>query len=267
LKSTTSLAHRGAIERAREEAEDEREPVALVAADRKEQALVERALRIGDRFSLAIDDPALGDRFAALHRGLHLAEGGNRGRHVEHDRRLLLGRDRDRDRIRRQQQVEPAPGRKVVGASHREVEPDHAVLERHARVERGGTGVVAPSRADPGGAGGARLRDRQLGRAQHHEVAHAVVAIYERHRGPLLDDADVRARIHAARAHPPHVVRQPHHAVALGALGLRLHHEARRRARVAGWSPTRSKAAAANDSTFSRGYRTESAMGRLYTVC
>jgi hypothetical protein len=55
---------RRAVERPGEEADDEREPVALVAADRQQQPSA--ALRIGEGLALAVDHPAFGHRLAAL---------------------------------------------------------------------------------------------------------------------------------------------------------------------------------------------------------
>ena len=97
--------------------------------------------------------------------------------------------------------------------------------ERHARVERRRAGVVAPLRADPGDARGARLLDGDLGGALHHQVPHAVVAVHQRHRGALVHDADVGPHVDAAGLDAPHVLRQADHAVAVGALQVGLGHE------------------------------------------
>jgi hypothetical protein len=130
-----------------------------VAADRQQEAFV-RPRRIQQRPSLAIDHPAFGHHLAALCLGLDLAVGGDGRRHVQHHRRFLARRDAGRDRIGRQQHVHAAPGRQVVGVAHREVEADHVVLDRHARIERRRPRMVAGPRADPGDAGAAGLVDR-----------------------------------------------------------------------------------------------------------
>jgi hypothetical protein len=225
------LAHRRPVQRAGKQSDDEREPVALVAADRQQEALV-RALRVGDRTALAVDHPPLRHRLAQLCPRLDLAVGGDGRCHVQDHRGFLEGRNRRRDRVGGEEHVDPAPRRQVVRVADREVEPDHVVRERHARIERRRPGVVAPLRPDPGDAGGARLLDREVGGPLHHEVAHPVVAVHERHPGALAQDADVRAHVDPARLDAPHVRRQPDHPVAVGALQVGLGHQAAERARV-----------------------------------
>src|SRR5450631_876131 len=59
------LAHRSAVQRSGEQADDECESVTLVSADRQEETLF-GAARIGERLPVTIDHPALGHRLAAL---------------------------------------------------------------------------------------------------------------------------------------------------------------------------------------------------------
>ena len=60
---------------------------------------------------------------------------------------------------------------------------------------------------------------------RHHQMAHAVVAVDHRHRGALVHHADVGPRIDAAGADALDVLRQPDHAVAVGALQVGLRHQ------------------------------------------
>ena len=161
LKSTTSRPIAAPLSVPDKQPDDEREPVALVVADRQQETFV-GALRIGQRLALAVHHPADRHRLAALRLRFHLAVGRDGRRHVEHDRRLFARGHRDRERIGREQHVEPAPRRQVVRAADRHVDPDHVVLERHARVERRRSRVVAPVRADPRDARRLRLLDRDL---------------------------------------------------------------------------------------------------------
>ena len=158
--------------------------------------------------------------------GLHLAVGGDRGGHVEHDRLLVAGRNGRRDRVGRQQHVEAAPGRQVVGVADREVEPDHVMRQRHRRIERCRTGVVGELRVDPGDAGRARLFDRHFGRALHHQMTHAVVAVQHGGREMVVHDADIGPDVEAAGLDAPDILREPGDAMAVGALQVRFRHQA-----------------------------------------
>ena len=117
----------------------------------------------------------------------------------------------------------------MVGVADREIEPDHVVGERHGRVERGRAGVVAELRVDPGDACGARLLDRDLGRALHHEMAHAVVAVHKRGGGLLAHHADVRPDVEAAGLDAAGILRQPADAVPVRSLQIGLRHQGRDR--------------------------------------
>jgi hypothetical protein len=85
--------------------------------------------------------------------------------------------------------------------------------------------MVRAPHADPRHAGLARQRNRGLGSARHHQVAHAVVAVDQRGRGRALRDRDVRMRIEAARLEPPNVLRQAEHAVRVRAGQVRRAHQ------------------------------------------
>jgi hypothetical protein len=70
--------------------------------------------------------------------------------------------------------------------------------ERHHGVERGRAGMIAHARADPTDPRLLRLLDREFRGATHHQMAHAVVAVEERGRGPLFDNPDVGPLVDAA---------------------------------------------------------------------
>ena len=121
-------AERRAVECAGEEPDDQAQSGSLVVADRQQMAFV-GALRIGQRLALAVDHPADRHLFAALRLEPDLAVGGDRRRHVEHDRRFVQRRHRDRHRIGAEQAFAAAPGRQMIVAADREIEPDHVVLQ------------------------------------------------------------------------------------------------------------------------------------------
>src|SRR5580704_2593453 len=89
--------HRGAIERAGQDADDEAQTVALIFADRQQIAFI-GFLRIGQRLAVAVDHPADWHLLAPLRLEPYFAEGGHRRRHIKDDRRLVARRHRDRHR-------------------------------------------------------------------------------------------------------------------------------------------------------------------------
>src|SRR5512138_294744 len=105
----------------------------------------------------------------------------------------------------------------MIGVTDRQVEPDHVVLHRHPRVERRGTGVIAVMHANPRNAGALRLFDRFQRGGPHHDMAHAVVAVEERHAVALALDTYVRSQIDSARANASNVLRKSEDAVSLRA--------------------------------------------------
>ena len=120
----------------------------------------------------------------------------------------------------------------MIRVSHREVEPDHVVRQRHARVEGCRTCVVAVMHAHPCDAAMFRFRNGGLRRGFHHEMAHAVVAVDESHAVALALDADVWMEIDAAGANSTHVLRQSEYAVPLGPTQIRAHHQLSDGARI-----------------------------------
>ena len=69
---------------------------------------------------------------------------------------------RERDRVGAEQRLGAAPRRHVVDRRHRGIDADHAVGDRHLRIDAGGAGVIGVARADPADAGSpapARWRD------------------------------------------------------------------------------------------------------------
>ena len=217
-------AERRAIERAGEQSDDQAQAVALVVADRQQMALI-GPLRIGQRLALLVDHPADRHHFAALRLESHFAIRRNRRRHVEHDSGLIVGRHRDRHRVGAEETLAAAPGRQVIVAADGEVKPDHVVMQRHGDVERRRAGMIAHARADPADAGGLGLLDRQMRGAAHDQVAHGIVAVDERGRGPVADHADVGLGVDAAGANAADIERQPDHAVGVAAAQIRLDHQ------------------------------------------
>ena len=190
-------AHRRAVQRAGEQAEDQRQAVALVAADRQQEAFV-RALRIGQR----------------------IARGGRSSSPRASSRRAgpwssPCRRPRPSSPCRARSAALPAAGTAtaigLVGAAcrarpraadgwrcRRRIEADHVVLDRHHRVERGRARHDCSLRRRPT----PRPRVRAFAIAcsvgeAHDEVAHAVVAVDQRHARPLPLDADVRPMLTA----------------------------------------------------------------------
>ena len=98
---------------------------------------------IGERLSVFLaDHPACRHLLALQPIVLHRAVGDDRGRDIEHHRRLLARRNGDRERIGAEQRFDAAPGRHVVGAGDHRVDADHAVLKRHRGIDAGRAGVV-----------------------------------------------------------------------------------------------------------------------------
>ena len=184
------------------------------------------ALRIGQRLAFLVDHPADRHLFAALRLESHLAVGGDGRRHVEHDRGLVLRRHRDRHRVGAEQALAAAPGRQVVVAAHREIKPDHVVVQRQGDIERRRSGVIAHARADPADAGRLGFLDGEMCGAAHHQMAHGIVAIEQRRRGPVAHHADIRLGVDAAAADAAHIERQPDHAMGIAAAKVGLDHEA-----------------------------------------
>ena len=218
-------AEEGAVEHAGQHADHQRQPGALVAAHRQQQRLG-GLVRIGDGGAgLRVDHPVRRKRLVLQAVVLDGAVGHDRGGDVEHQRRLFAGRHRDRQRIGAEQIFGAAGERHVVGVGDRGIEPDHVGMKRQRGIDAGGAGVVRHAQADPGDAAVARQRDGGLGRARHHQMAHAVVAVDQRGRRRGAIHLDVGARIEPADLQPMHVLRQPEHAVRVGAGEIGLQHQ------------------------------------------
>ncbi len=227
------LAECRAVQGSGQEAEDQRQPIALRAADGQQKAFA-GASGVGQRIAHAIDHPALRHGFAAQRLGLDLAIGGDRRRHVEHDRRVLPGGNGDGNRIGAQEHVRAAPWRQVVGAADGDVEADHVAGERHHGIERRRAGMVAVVSADPGDAGCRGLLHRQLGGAAHHQMTQRIVAIQHRHGGALFFHRNGRTGVDAAGLNALDILRQPENAVAVGADQIGLRHQRRDLGGIAG---------------------------------
>ena len=221
-------AHRRTAQGACEQADDHGEPIALVArlhaAERQQHAFV-GAPGVGQWLALAIDHPAFRHGLAAQRLGFHFAVSRNCRRHVEDNRLFIAGGNSCGNRVGRQQHVEAAPGRQMVGVADGKIEPDHVVLQRHRRVERRRSRMVTVLRVDPGDPGGACLFDRDLGRAFHHQVTHAVVAVQKRGGRVLVHDPDIGPYVESARLDAAGILRQPANAVAVRSLQIGLRHQ------------------------------------------
>ena len=101
--------------------------------------------------------------------------------------------------------------------------------ERHGDIKRRGPRMIAHARPDPTDTGFLSFFDCQYGGAVHYQMAHAVVAVDQRHRCAFADDANIRRGIDAAGAQPAYVKRQPNHAMSIAAAQIRLDHVARDR--------------------------------------
>ena len=217
----SAAAQRGAVEGAGQQAEHQRQAVALVptlmSTQGQEHAIL-RFFRIGQRLALTVNHPALGHHFAALRFCFHLAVGSDGGGHIEYDGAFLETGHRDGDRVGRQKHVYAAPGRHVVGIAHRKVEADHVVRQGHGRVQRGRPGVVAVVYADPGDARCFGFGDGRFGGELHHYMAHAVVTVDQRHAGHFTFDAHLGCDVHRAGLDAAHVLRQAENTVAVGAV-------------------------------------------------
>jgi hypothetical protein len=139
--------------------------------------------------------------------------------------RPVAGRHRDAERIGAEQQLRSAPHRHVVRIGDRRVEPDHAVLDRHRRIEAGGARVVRTAHADPADARLARERNRGVRGAAHHEMAHAIIAIDQRRRSRSLGDGDARRGVEAAGTDAADILREAEDAVGIGPGEVRLGHQ------------------------------------------
>ena len=225
-------AHRRAVERAREQPDDEAQRIALVAAHRQQQPF-RGARRIGERGAVARHHPALGHGLAALRGRPDLAHRGDGGGEIHHHRGAVPGRDRDRQRVGAEQQVGAAPGRHLVAAADRAVDADHAVRERHRGIDRSRAGVVAVARAGPADAGLRRLPDRRPGRPFDREVTHPVVAVHECDRSRFPQDRDLRGPVDAPAPYAFQIIRQAEDPVRVEAGAVGGHHEPRDIRRVA----------------------------------
>ena len=243
-----------AVERSREQSDDDRKAAALVAAHGEVGAVVDRS-RIGDRRAIrTVLHPAFRHRPAFQLVGPDRAVRGERRGDVEDDGRLVPGRDRHRDRVGAEQGLGAAPRRHVVDARRRAVNPDHAVRERDGRVDRAGAGVIGAARADPAHAGGARKLDGEIGGGGHHHMAHAVVAIDQRGRGRTLDHCDVRLRIHDAALELAHIAGKAKHAMRVGAGEVGFQHRPGHRRRISLGEPACAQGVGQEGSQGSGGY-------------
>ena len=99
----------------------------------------------------------------------------------------------------------PPHGAMWFDARHRGVDADHAVRERHRRVDRPAPAWLerrAPTQPTPDARASSMARLAAVG---HHQMADAVVAIDQRGRGRTLDHLDVGLRIDPPRLSVAHI--------------------------------------------------------------
>ena len=219
-------AHLRAGQRGRQQADHQRQGVALVAADGVQDAFLD-ARRIRDRVALAVDHPVGGQVFAALGGGPHLAEGRHRGRDIHHHGRSRGRRDCGRNRVGAEQQVRAAPGRHVIGAAIGAVKRNQVFLRRHGDIGRGRTRMVRSARADPGAARFQRLVDGKPRRVLHHQVAHGVVAVHHGGGGGFRHGGDVGGDVDAAGLDAFDVLREAENAVGVEPREVGIDHQPR----------------------------------------
>ena len=74
---------------------------------------------------------------------------------------------------------------------------------------------------------GARLVYRELRGTRHDQMAHAVVAVEQRHADALAARPDARTQIEAAGSDASRVMRQPDHAAGVATAQIGLDHKPR----------------------------------------
>src|SRR5439155_18394734 len=84
----------GAVQRAGKQTEDEREAIAFVTADRKQEAFFSSS-RVSQRFAERVDHPTFRHQLASLSFGLHLAVRRHASGDIQNDRRFLESRNRE----------------------------------------------------------------------------------------------------------------------------------------------------------------------------
>ena len=115
----------------------------------------------------------------------------------------------------------------MVGVAYREIKADHVVRHRHAGVERRGPRMVAPLRAHPRDASRLGFFNRFFGGEFHHQMAHAVITVDERHARRFALNRDVRLDVDRAALDAADVLRQAENAVAFGAVHVGACHQLR----------------------------------------
>ena len=130
----------------------------------------------------------------------------------------------------------------------------YPVGERHHGIERRRPRMIAHARPDPGRARLLRLRNRCLGGKAHDQMAHAVVAVDQRGRGLLSDEANVRALVDPVRLEAAHIKRQANDAVGVAAAQIGLDHESGNLRGIPGGKPGRLECAPDESGERIRGY-------------
>ena len=145
--------------------------------------------------SFGIDDPAVGDCFAARDRELDLAGGHRRGRHIQIKRRFEIGRHRDRNRIGAEPRLAAAERRDMFGrtAGIGRGDPDHAFAHRHHRIGGEPADMALPEHGARRDIGGLRLLDRQRHRLGVDMEAEPPMAVDHGRGRRFLHDGPLRA--------------------------------------------------------------------------
>src|ERR1700737_4169378 len=96
----------------------------------------------------------------------------------------------------------------MVGVSNSEIHADYVLRQDLPRVQGRGPRVIAHSRSDPRDTRYARLVDGELRGTRHDQMSHAVVAVDQRHAGPLLQHTNVGGELDPSGPNAPRIVRQ-----------------------------------------------------------
>ena len=203
-------------------------PGALVRAHGEKRPAVVEIPGIVRRSAFAVDDPAIGDPFALVHRDHQLSFGDHRRGHVEHDRIGAIDRHADRDRIRRKPAIGAAERRDALRARRVEKVQRHlARLGGHVRPIADPSQVTDVAQADHRNAFLARLGDAELRSELAGDLPEAAIAVDDGDRVAVEDDGGRRVGPQRAILDPFEISRNTKHAVRIVADEIRVDQPAR----------------------------------------
>ncbi|MGY3406649.1 hypothetical protein ACVWZV_002762 [Bradyrhizobium sp. GM5.1] len=198
--------------------------VALGAAERQQRAALAILGWIGSVPSLGIDDPPRRDFLAAGDRELDLAGRDRRGRHVQVERRIEVGRHRDRDRIGAEPCLLAAEWRHMLRrtAGIRRCDPDHAFAHCHQRIGGEAADMALPEHGAGGDIRRLRFLDRQRHRLGVDVEAKTPLAVDHGRRRRFLHDGPSGAGHDVAGLDPVNIGGNGDHAVGIvaGEIGV-----------------------------------------------